>query len=171
MKKYLIPLFSLIFIFGNSFSYGESLNQSEFLENTFQGSVPEAEYLWMTSSNRKIIESILLHEYNGLRIKYWQNKNQTVWVLGSMAKEKPVSAGIVVEKEKIRYLEILAAEGRWGSMVKNATFTRQFEGISLNENSRLNQAIDGISGATQSVNVVTRLAHLALALDKIVTAQ
>ena len=39
--------------------------------------------------------------------------------------------------------------------------------IEIDEKSNLNKHIDGISGATLSVNVVSRLAQLALLLDKL----
>ncbi|MDP4879954.1 MAG: FMN-binding protein [Opitutales bacterium] len=45
-------------------------------------------------------------------------------------------------------------------------FTDQFEGLELTNENTLNRKIDGISGATLSVNALTRLSKLALHLHK-----
>lgn len=147
--------------------YGNESNQTLFLEEVFQGSVPKSDYIWITPAVRPVVESILMHEYKGLRIKYWRNAYQTVWVLSDLVKGKPVCAGIVVSQEKIQRVEILSAEGRWGSLVKKESFTSQFENVASVKSNRLTRSIDGISGATLSVNAVSQLARLALALDKI----
>ncbi len=150
--------------------YGEETIEQKkrtFLEKVFQGSPPEPGYLWITASARSKIEKILLHEYRGLRIKYWEKKKETVWILEDIAKEKPVYAGIITCEEKISHLDIVFSSGRWGKQVQNANFTDQFENIGIDEKSNLNKQIDGISGATLSVDVVSRLARLALLLEKI----
>jgi Na+-transporting NADH:ubiquinone oxidoreductase subunit NqrC len=50
--------------------------------------------------------------------------------------------------------------------VRYPFFTDQFNGLQLDENNRLQRKIDGISGATLSVNALTRLARLALHLHE-----
>ncbi len=145
--------------------YADESSKDDFLEKIFQGSVPTPNYIWLTPAVRQRMESILIHDYKGLRIKYWRENEQAVWILDDVVKGKPVSAGIVVSQGKIKMVEILSAQGRWGSLVKNENFTAQFENAASDENNRLTQSIDGISGATISVNTVSRLAQLALALD------
>lgn len=163
----------IIFIAGFGFTqtcYGQETilrNQTAFLEKVFQGKPLSPEYIWITPAVKDAIEAILLHDYRGLRIKYWQHNKETVWILNDMAMEKPVYAGIVIHEQKIRTLEVLYADGRWGSQVQNTYFTQQFENVSSDANGILAKHIDGISGATFSVNAVSRLARLALALDRL----
>ena len=49
-------------------------------------------------------------------------------------------------------------------------FTNQFKGLTLDEQSNLSGRIDGISGATLSVNALRNLARFALYLDRAVRA-
>ena len=53
-----------------------------------------------------------------------------------------------------------------GWEVKYPAFTDQFRGARLTSDGKLDQSIDGISGATLSVHALTRLARLALLLDQ-----
>jgi len=147
--------------------YGNESDRILFLMRTFRGAVPEPENIWITSTVRPVIEEILLREYKGLRIKYWQNNDQAVWILEETVKDATVCAGIVVSQEKIQKMEILSAEGRYGARLKNEKFTDQFKNVGYDENKRLTRSIDGISGATISVDTVSRLVQLALALDSI----
>ena len=52
-----------------------------------------------------------------------------------------------------------------GDEVRYPRFTGQFTGAGLNSRQELDRGIDVISGATLSVNALTRLARLALYLD------
>lgn len=146
--------------------FGSELNQRLFLQDTFKGTMPKQYYLWVTPEVRPLIERILSHEYKGLRIKYWKENDRFAWIFEETAKDTTVCVGIVVSQEKIELLEILSAEGRYGSLVKNINFTNQFKNTGVDEKSRLTKSIDGISGATISVNTVSRFAQLALALVK-----
>lgn len=148
-------------------SYGIESDPAIFLKKVFQDGVPEPEYIWITPTIRPILEEILTHDYKGLRIKYWRKNERAVWILEELAKDTTVCAGVVVIQGKIHELEILSAEGRYGSLVKNEKFTAQFKNVGGDGNKRLTRSIDGISGATISVNTVSRLARLALALDEI----
>lgn len=156
---------------GGEICLGDESNQMLFLKRTFKYMVPKPNYLWITPTVRPILESILLHEYKGLRVKYWRKEDKVVWILEETAKDATICAGIVISHGKIQMLEILSAEGRYGSLIKNDKFTSQFQNVGANEDKRLTRSIDGISGATISVNTISRLAQLALALDEIQRAE
>jgi len=150
--------------------YGEETIDQEkslYLEKIFQGPPPEPGYLWIKPSIRPKIEAVIMHGYNGFRIKYWDKNEKTVWILEDIAKEKPVCVGIITYQEKIISLDIIFSNGKWGKQIQNINFINQFENVEIDEKGILNKNIDGISGATLSVNVVSRLAQLALLLDKI----
>lgn len=58
---------------------------------------------------------------------------------------------------------IYRESGGWE--VRYPVFTDQFRQASLTENGKLDVTIDGMFGATLSVNALTRLARVALYLD------
>ena len=58
-------------------------------------------------------------------------------------------------------------ESRGGEVHRDA-FTRQYDAAALGEDSRLDRNIDGITGATMSVNAVNLQVRLALLLDRMV---
>lgn len=45
-----------------------------------------------------------------------------------------------------------------------SSFTEQFTNIGLNDESRLDQNIDGITGATMSINAMKKIVRLAIML-------
>ena len=62
-------------------------------------------------------------------------------------------------------LKVLAFRESRGWEVNHDFFTNQFKQNSLDANLRLNQPIDGISGATLSVRALTKVAQLGLFFD------
>ncbi|MDP4884461.1 MAG: FMN-binding protein, partial [Opitutales bacterium] len=63
-------------------------------------------------------------------------------------------------------MQVLIYRESHGWEVRYPFFTDQFEGLELTNENTLNRKIDGISGATLSVNALTRLSKLALHLHK-----
>ena len=61
--------------------------------------------------------------------------------------------------------------GLRGGEIRQLFFRRQFEGMTLDQQDRLSAPVDGITGATLSVDAVSRLARLALVLHKHVTGK
>jgi len=59
-------------------------------------------------------------------------------------------------------VKILAYRESRGGEVRYPAYTAQYRGASLSQNMRLNQNIDGITGATLSVWAVNKVAALAL---------
>ncbi len=67
-------------------------------------------------------------------------------------------------------MQVLIYRESHGSEVQYPFFSDQFNQLELNEDNQLNKSIDGISGATLSVNALTCLARLALYLDREVSS-
>ena len=63
-------------------------------------------------------------------------------------------------------MRVLIYRESHGWEVRYPFFTDQFQGLELSSKNRLNKKIDGISGATLSVNALTRLSKLALFLHQ-----
>ncbi len=138
-----------------------------FLVETFveSSAVPEPQLLWMTQDMRPTVKEILGHAYPALRIRYWREGERTAWILEEIGKVKPITTGLVVNAGKLERVKVLVYRESHGWEVKHPFFTDQFRGAALDENKRLTQDIDGISGATLSVNALTKLGRLALYFD------
>jgi hypothetical protein len=139
-----------------------------FLSETFPESVPQPELLSITPEMRKEIERILRHSYSPTRVRYWREGGRSAWILEEIGKYKPITVGLVVANGKIETLRVLIYRETHGWEVRHAFFTDQFRGLSLDDKKRLNAHVDGISGATLSVNALQNLARLALYLDNAV---
>ncbi|MBL4653741.1 MAG: FMN-binding protein [Flavobacteriales bacterium] len=113
---------------------------------------------------------ILNHDYVGLRARYWQGEGEqafkTVWILNEIGKEKNITVGIAINKQRIEEIKVLVFRESRGWEVKHDFFTRQFKQLFLGDENRLSKTIDSITGATLSVRAVEKLARIALLLDK-----
>ncbi len=133
-----------------------------FVAEVFQNDIPVSQTLWLTRDIKKHAKKILRHDYGALRVRYWQNGNKTVWVLDEIGKYKPITVGIVIADGAIEKLTVLAYRESHGWEVKHDFFTAQFIGAKLTKSKKMNQDVDGISGATLSVRALKKLARLAL---------
>lgn len=97
-----------------------------------------------------------------MRTRYWKKGNKSVWILEEIGKTKPITVGVVIDNNKISQLKVLAFRESRGWEVKHDFFTKQFKGSQLDDDLRLSQHIDGISGATLSVRALDKIARLAL---------
>jgi len=140
-----------------------------FLEEVFDGSLPEPEALWLTGELRKQVDELLRHSSPGLRVRYWKRGERTAWILEDIGKYEPITTGVVVNSGRLQRIKVLIYRESRGWQVRHDWFTRQFEGARLTEDRRLDTNIDGISGATLSVRALTGIAELALFLHRQVT--
>lgn len=137
-----------------------------FISGSFDGAPPKASVLWITNEIKPQIKKILGHDYPALRIRHWLAESRSAWILEEIGKVKPITVGILVEDHKIVRLKVLVYRESHGWEVKHTFFTEQFNEAALTENLRLSKNIDGISGATLSVNALKRLGTLALFLHQ-----
>jgi len=138
------------------------LEPSEFLSETFAGNVPEPKRLWITPPIRAEIRAIMGRNLAQLRIRYWPHDERTVWILEEIGKDQPITTGLVVEAGKVADVRVLIYRESRGWEVRYPAFTEQFKGATLTNHFLLDRRIDGITGATLSVDALTRLARLAL---------
>lgn len=139
-----------------------------FIAQSFEGE-PEQKVLWLTKDAKTEIKRVFGRDYSGLRIRYWQLGNRTAWILEEIGKVKPITTGFVIEDDVMLQMQVLIYRESHGWEVRYPFFTDQFKGLERNDSNKLNRKIDGISGATLSVNALTRLSKLALYLDQEVT--
>jgi hypothetical protein len=139
-----------------------------FLRETFSNNVPEPELLTVTPEMQRDIARILRHSYRAQRLRYWREGARTVWILEEIGRYRPITVGFVVSEGAIDAVRVLIYRESHGWEVRHDFFTNQFRGLTLDEQSNLSGRIDGISGATLSVNALRNLARLALYVDRAV---
>ena len=139
-----------------------------FLSAAFEGEPPRPAFVWLRGEIKKTVKRILGHSYAGLRVRYWKKGQRTAWILEEIGKERPITTGIVIDQGAIQRVRVLAFRESRGGEVRHSYFTRQFLEARLNSEEKLDRHIDGITGATLSVNALKRLARLALYLDGVV---
>lgn len=149
-------------------TFAEEVYQTseDFLKETFQNSIPEPHLLWLTGERQKVAEQILGHKSTALRIRYWKTGEKSAWILDEVGKDEPITTGVVINQDKIEQLKVLIFRESRGWEVKYPFFTDQFKETQLKSDYNLNKTIDGISGATLSVNALQKVARLALYLHQ-----
>lgn len=154
-----------LFISSAVFAGGVYQEPADFIKQIFDNEPPKAEVLWLDKDLKQQITEILDHKYKGLRIRYWRLDERSAWVLEEIGKEKLITAGIVVNKQKIELVKVLVFRESRGWEVRHDFFTDQFKQAGIKENNQLDKTIDNISGATLSVRAIRKLATIALLLD------
>ena len=135
----------------------------DFVAAAFDGDPPPAQALWVEAGLRDELTRLFGWQ-PGIRVRFWQQADRSVWILDEIGKEKPITAGIVVDDGLIEEIEVLVFRESRGWEVKYPFFTDQFNQVALDEHDELNQHIDGITGATLSVGALKRMARVALKL-------
>lgn len=138
--------------------------QAEFLSRAFVDSPPEPDILWLSGERKSAVRQLLGHDYPALRLRYWCQAGRSAWILDEIGKELPITVGIIIDNGYIKNLRVMTYRENRGGEVATPAFTDQFINAELEENRSLDVAIDGISGATLSVQSLTRLATMALFL-------
>lgn len=159
-------LLALLFLGTTGAADDVYLEPEAFLAEAFPAGVPEKQFVWLKGELRDRVAEALGHRYRQLRIGYWQAEGRTAWILEEIGKVEPITAGFLVESAKIERFRVLVYREAYGWEIRYPFFTRQFEDVGLTEDDSLDESIDGISGATLSVDAVTRLAAVALILHE-----
>ena len=139
--------------------------QAEFLSRAFVKSPPEPDILWLSGERKSAVRQLLGHDYAALRLRYWCQAGRSAWILDEIGKELPITVGIIIENDTIKNLRVMTYRENRGGEVATPAFTDQFMNAELEDNHKLDVNIDGISGATLSVQSLTRLARMALFLN------
>jgi hypothetical protein len=141
------------------------LEPDRFVAEAFGGSAPATQTLWLDDALQARIEPVLGHRYPRARLHYWRSGARVAWVLDEVGKEFPITAGFVVDGDRIDSTRLLIYRESRGDEIRFPAFLKQFQGRRLRANGQLEGRIDGISGATLSVDAMRRMASLALTLS------
>ena len=137
-----------------------------FVEESFGGSPPAPKILWLAGALRRDYERIMAQPPAQLRMRHWLQDRRSVWILDAIGKERPITAGFVIDDGRIERTKVLIFRESRGEEVRHPFFTDQFRRAGLNGDGALDRPIDGISGATLSVHAMARMAQLALLLHR-----
>lgn len=148
-------------------AFEQYLTSEQFVAEVFGANAPKPSVLWINKEVAKQVDKILGHAPHQLRQRYWKNGNTSAWILEEIGKEEPITTGFVVTEGRISQVRILTYRESRGGEVRYPAFLKQFQGITLQADYFLNRHIDGISGATLSVNAMNRMARLALYYDRL----
>lgn len=144
---------------------GTYLEPELFLKQSFNSVIPQAKVIWLTGEVGKTVTQILQHKPDRLRLRYWQHKQRTAWILNEIGKDKPITVGFIIDNNKIQSVNVLIFRESRGDEIRHDFFTKQFKQAKLQADTQLDRNIDGISGATMSVRALTRLSRIALYLS------
>ncbi len=142
------------------------LTPEKFLSEAFPEGAPPPKILWVTGALADQAAAALGHKASALRLRYWAKASRFAWILDEIGKTEAITAGFVIDEQKISSMRILEFRESRGGEVRHTFFTNQFIGLGLRENDRLTGTVDGISGATLSVRAVESMARLALVLTR-----
>ncbi|MDG2316797.1 MAG: FMN-binding protein [Gammaproteobacteria bacterium] len=147
---------------------GVYMETEDFLETAFPDSEPEVSVIWINNERREVMEEILEHPVNALRISYWVSGDTTAWILDEIGKDKPITIGVVVQGDAIKMIRVLVFREIRGWEVRHPFFTDQFLNSQLTREERqgvgLDRTIDNITGATLSVNALRGVSEIVLFL-------
>ncbi|AWZ00282.1 FMN-binding domain protein [Rhodobiaceae bacterium] len=167
-KSLIVPLMLLIAMTAPARAVDVFMEPDVFLSEVFGTQAPEPSFLWLKGDLKAEMQEILGRKPGGLRMRYWQDSERTVWILEEIGKTQPITTGISIKASAIERVQVLIYRESHGWEVRYPFFTDQFRGMTLEEDRTLSRQVDGISGATLSVRALTKLARLALRLDAIV---
>ena len=143
----------------------EYQSSEDFITQSFNGHSGTSEVIWIDDDAKQVIESILSHSFNKMRLRYSAFENQTVWIMEEIGKESMITVGIHVKDNQIAKTKVLVYRESRGDEVRHDFFTNQFISAKLGADLQLDKHIDGITGATLSVRALTKLSRIALWLD------
>ncbi|MCH7600298.1 MAG: FMN-binding protein [Myxococcales bacterium] len=169
MKTYpaILCLISLVCLIASRADAVEVYQTSAaFVQEAFPGEKPMAKAIWLTGDLKDRVAEVLGHAYRGLRVRYWALGDRTVWILEEIGKVEPITLGVAIQAGQIEEVKVLTYRESRGWEIRFPVFMNQYRGAWVDSNAKLDRKIDGISGATLSVRATTRLARLALALDR-----
>tara|TARA_Y100000782_G_C10127475_1_gene241386 strand:+ start:143 stop:712 length:570 start_codon:yes stop_codon:yes gene_type:complete len=167
---FLLTAFSAGIAFSSGIAQAEEyLSLADFYAQAFSAEAvdnAEIKTLWLKKEDKAEAEKIFAHPYAGLRVRYRIQGETTAWVMDEIGKEKPITIGVIIDGHKIRQVSVLAFNESRGWEIKYPFFTDQFRGLSLQDDNHLSDHIDGITGATLSVNAVRAVSRWALYLNR-----
>ena len=135
-----------------------------FLAEAFGGPPPAPTVLWYDAVRRPVATAILGHPPAAARVRVWREGDRCAVVLDEVPHSFPITAGFVVRGDRIERARVLVYRESRGGAVQRPEWLAGLAGRSLDADRALDGPVDGITGATLSVQAMARMARLALYL-------
>jgi hypothetical protein len=171
LSKQRLALFALLLAACCQWVCADTVYQTQdaFLHDAFplsaQASEPKAAVFWLDKTTQDDISKILGHPYPQARLRYWRHGTTSVWILEEIGKEYPITAGFIINEGKIMRAQVLIYRETRGMEIHLPGFLAQFKDNKL-AGDKLTNKVDGIAGATMSVNAMVKMAQVALMLNQ-----
>ena len=133
--------------------------------NESLGVLPAKQKILLQGEVQDAVRSVYGGRYPAFSIPYWEQDGARVWILKARGKHGYVQAGFVVRDGRLCSASVLSSKEQRGRFIETSRFLKQFDGAGLKESRKIDRRIDGVSGATLSVNAMKKIARLALVLD------
>ena len=165
LSRQLLVLISACFLALPASAKGTYFTLEQMLQEVFSD-VPSNKALWLNKEQKTAVTSVLQRPFRKARIKYWAEGDRNLWVLSEIGKEKPITFAVITRNGTLERIEVMAFREIRGDEIRMSAYTAQFKELTLTEEQKLSDSIDGISGATYSVRSMKKVARLALLLDQ-----
>ena len=142
--------------------------EEKFLSKVSNGNTLKKNRLIIKKNLKPELKRIMGSKYKKAIFSYWTYDDKTIWILNSIGKYKPITAGFVVADCKVNSAYVIVYREQHGYEIKYNSFLSQFKDNQLNDKNKLTNNLDNISGATLSVNSMDRMGRLALVLNSAV---
>lgn len=156
------------FIHATANAQGTYLTQDALIEQVFAGEQPQLKTLWLTKEQKEQIKIVTGTHSVASRVRYQALKGKRLWILNEIGKERPITFGLVTQDEALIRIEVMVFRETRGDEIRSANYVKQYQGQKLNQNHQFTLPIDGISGATYSVNSMKKVAKKALLLNRFI---
>jgi len=170
-RRFLLPTLGLVLALVAPALRADVYQTPEAFVSESGGRADAPQSLWLNAESKRAIQQILGRNYPTLRIKYWQSADATLWVLEDIGKDDYITLGFVIRNQSIERSKVLIFRESRGWEIKFPSFAQRVAGARLTDQLLLDRKVDGITGATLSVQAYERMARLALFLDQTVHAQ
>ena len=169
-RTILLTVLSLFFISIINFASSDDklLSKKEFIQKAFGEKIATKQKLRFKGDVKTTAQKIMGSKYRKAVMRYWIEGQRTAWILNRIGKVKPITAGFIVENCKIVSVHVLVYRESHGWEIKYPRFRDQFKGIGMKNKFQIDKNLDGIAGATLSVNSMRIMTSLALAMHLLV---
>jgi len=166
--KYITSIILSFLFAGWCLSQGRYMEVEEFLSLAF-GDKPSFSSVWLDQETRDHLKVMTGKEFNQIRVRYWNSESRTAWILQEVGKDELITVGIVVDQGMIDQVRVLEFREPRGWEIRYPFFTDQYKGLGFSQVVADDMMpINGITGATLSVDAVNRMAKTALVLNELV---
>lgn len=139
-----------------------------FLSEVFDGNVPEPHLLTLDGAAQAQIQRVFNRQFPQRRVRYWSDGKRNAWIFDDIGKEGyvPTTCGFVTSNGVLESARVLIYRESRGEQVAELSFLNQLVGAKPS-GSKLDVAVDNITGATLSVKMMERMARTALELESL----